>query len=460
MTRELDSFLDQSLSQMKPNSVGANGVGSGGIGVEGALPSDPEVAGELEPLLRAAETLMAVPKPAIPPEAGARIESQLLSAAAANPGLRPAKKPGFRIALPGWRLAYGDVVAVVFVAILALAALLGASARALPGTFLYPFKLATENAWVALAPERSEPALHLLLARRRLSESETLLERGRLEPAVLQDMDYHTGAAIQGVEYLPPALAWPLLEEALEFTAVQHETLSRYVDRAPSEWVAYLETSIEAGDLRNVQIREVASRLGLPQLVALLPELAEIALGEMLKATPTRTVTPTRLPALGDVGESTVTPTATPVPTATPAPTEVPTAAPPPTNTPTAPPTAKPTATAVPTATPTATLAPTATATATLAPTATPVPTPAPTATPVPTSTPTATAVPTSTPTATPTTTYTPTATLTPTQTPTPTGTPSVTPSPTPTKKTPPGLTKTPLPPGRITRTPEPTQIP
>ena len=145
MTRELDSLLDQSLSQMVPSGTGA----------EGALPSDPEVAGELEPLLRVAESLMAVPKPAIPPEAGARIESQLLSAAAANPRLRPTKEPGFRLALPGLRLAYSSLAAAVVVAILAMAVLFGAAADALPGALLYPFKLATEDAWVALAPERS-----------------------------------------------------------------------------------------------------------------------------------------------------------------------------------------------------------------------------------------------------------------------------------------------------------------
>ncbi|NIV29678.1 MAG: hypothetical protein GWN58_09285, partial [Anaerolineae bacterium] len=130
MTRELDSLLDQYLSRLA----------SGAAGPGDALPSDPTVASELEPLLRAAQVLMAIPKPVLPVETRARIESQVLSAAAANPHLRPATNPGFRIALPGLRLAYSDLAAVFLVAILTMAALIGASANALPGTFLYPLK--------------------------------------------------------------------------------------------------------------------------------------------------------------------------------------------------------------------------------------------------------------------------------------------------------------------------------
>nr|NIV29679.1 hypothetical protein [Anaerolineae bacterium] len=78
-----------------------------------------------------------------------------------------------------------------------------------------------------------------------------MLEQGKLEPSVLEDMDYHAGAALRGLEYMPPALAQPVLEDVIEFTAVQRETLSRYVDRAPPELLAHLETSIEAGYVRS-----------------------------------------------------------------------------------------------------------------------------------------------------------------------------------------------------------------
>ena len=270
MKPELDSVLDQSLSQMVPSDAGA-----GSPGVVSALPTDPAVAGELEPILRAAEALMAVPKPVLPAEAGARIESQLLSAAAANPRLRPTKKPSFRIALPRWRWAYSELAAIVFIVVFATAALVGISADALPGNILYPVKLVTENAWMALAPARSEPALHLRFAHRRLSESETLLDQGQLEPSVLEDMDYHTGAALRGLEDLPPALAQPLLEDLQEFTALQQRTLTERLAGAPSDLRVYIEAAIEAGSERTDQILELAGLLGLPELSGVVSALAD-----------------------------------------------------------------------------------------------------------------------------------------------------------------------------------------
>jgi hypothetical protein len=446
MTPEIDSLLDQYIAHLD----------SGGSRAGDVLTSNPEIDGELEPLLHAAQALAEIPKPVVPPETVTRIESRLLSAVAENPGLRPTKKPRFRFALPGLRLAYSDLAAVVLVAILALAVLVGASASSLPGTVLYPLKLATEDAWVALAPARSEPSLHLQIAHRRLSESETLLEQGRLEPSVLEDMDYHAEAAIQGLAYLPPALARPVLEDALEFTAVQRKTLTQYVDRAPPELLTHLQTSIEAGYVRSDQIREIAAVLGLPQLSGLMAELAEPAFTAVPAATSAPTVTPTRVVAAVAVGDASPVPTATPLPTETPAPTN--------TNTPTAVP--PPAATSTPTAVPTATQVPTLTPVPTATPTATAVPTPTPTATGTPTYTPTATptytptATQTHTPTATQTHTPTATSTYTPTVTPTATPTLTETPEPVSTKKTPPGLTKTPMPPGLITRTPTPTQIP
>ncbi|MFN2242271.1 MAG: hypothetical protein ACK2U2_08290, partial [Anaerolineae bacterium] len=142
MKPERDSILEQSLSQL------ASGKAVG----EGALPSDPALADELKPLLQAAETVMAAPKPALSAEASALIESQLLAAAAANPRLRPTQKPSIRFVLPQWRRAYSALTAVFLALVLTMASLVGASADTLPGTALYPLKLATEDAWLWVAP--------------------------------------------------------------------------------------------------------------------------------------------------------------------------------------------------------------------------------------------------------------------------------------------------------------------
>jgi len=76
-------------------------------------------------------------------------------AAAASP---PARQ---RIALPRWGWAFSALAAVLVCILLAVSTIVTASAQALPGSGLYPVKLATEDAWLRLTPERQEPRLHL-----------------------------------------------------------------------------------------------------------------------------------------------------------------------------------------------------------------------------------------------------------------------------------------------------------
>jgi hypothetical protein len=71
MSREITFILEECLSQ----------IAAGEATVQGCLGRYPALAGELEPLLLAAQEMRALPKPGLSPQARARIEARLLDAA-------------------------------------------------------------------------------------------------------------------------------------------------------------------------------------------------------------------------------------------------------------------------------------------------------------------------------------------------------------------------------------------
>jgi hypothetical protein len=225
MNWELDSILEQSISQ----------IAEGKARVESCLLAYPAHADLLEPLLLAAEEMRAIPKPVISPAAKARIESRLFEAAAASGLVRRQRKPLVlpRIALPRWRWAYSALAAMVIVVLLMMTTFVGA-ANALPGSPFYPVKLATEEAWLWLAPARDEPALHLRFAQRRLAEYKELAEQGVYDESVLEAMVAQVDAALDGMEELPPAIALELLDEVAEVVAEQRQVLSGMLAHLPA----------------------------------------------------------------------------------------------------------------------------------------------------------------------------------------------------------------------------------
>ena len=78
--REFDSILEDSLSR----------IASGRADVQDCLAEHPAVAVQLGPMLQAAESLRALPKLSLLPDAKEGIEARLLEAASANPRLVPA----------------------------------------------------------------------------------------------------------------------------------------------------------------------------------------------------------------------------------------------------------------------------------------------------------------------------------------------------------------------------------
>jgi len=348
MNWELDSILEQSISQ----------IAEGKARVESCLLAYPAQADELEPLLLASEELWAAPKPVISPAATARIESQLFEAAAASGLVRRERKPLVlprllpQIVLPTWRWAYSALAAMVVVVLLMTTTFVGA-ANALPGSPFYPVKLATEDAWLWVAPARDEPALHLRFAQRRLEEYKELAEQGVYDEAVLDAMVAHVDAALDGIEELPPAVALVLLDEVAEVVAEQRRVLSGMLADLPA--ASRLQVDRILGDafsqITRVEIlRWAASSYETdvsPELTLTLVPTSTAEPGQILIATFTPTSNlaleeteevpaPTSTVVSGgtEPGEATTTvSTATPVP-----PTKTPTSPPAETKTPTPPP--------------------------------------------------------------------------------------------------------------------------
>jgi len=265
------------------------------------------------------------------------------------------------------------------------AGLVTAASGALPDSQLYPFKLATEDVRLWLAPAQDEPTLHLRFAQWRLGEAQALAERGRFDVTVLTALTEETAAALAGIETLPPKVAEPVLQDVLQVTAEQERVLSALIAGAPAS---------EQGEFARALQASSAHRARALQLMATLRPLEEEEEpGESGQATlapgPTPPASITAWPSwtpeppvpspIPTIADESGTPTGGPQPTTTVglATTPGPTGAPQPTSVPL--PTRAPAATPKPGATtgPTETSRPLET----LEPTETPIP-PAATATP------------------------------------------------------------------------------
>ena len=242
-----------------------------------------------------------------------------------------------RIVLPRWRPAYSAVAAIVIVALLLTTTFVGA-ANALPGSPFYAVKLATEEAWLWVAPKRDEPALHLRFAQRRLDEYQELVERGVYDESVLDAMMAHVDAALDGIEELPPAVALELLDTVADVVAEQQQVLTAMLadPAAGLPAASQLELDRILADTSSRITRVEAMRWAvLTENPGTLPE-------QSLTIVPTETAEPGQILAatatpISEATEDTPTPTSTepgvpagPGPSATPVPTgtEVPPTAP------------------------------------------------------------------------------------------------------------------------------------
>lgn len=402
----LDSVLDTCLQDIQ----------TGKATVDECLSRYPDMASELEPLLRLAERLTAVP--ALQPSSHfvRTTRAQLLK-------LRPPETVPLAVRLGRslrgwlsdllipwqtwqWRRVFLGAMAVFVALFLIAGGTVAASAESLPDHPLYPVKRAVESARLLLAvsPE-SKAMLHVEFAGRRLNEAMAVAQKGQADQA--KDLIQQYGSELLS--------ALVTLEQA----AAQGTSISNVSFELRGR-VAGQQTTVESAG-SALSSDALNSALGVARQV-------DVALAELTESYPGDLALPERPPGLPS---STPTPTLEPkigVPVSSPRPTQVP-----PTERPqTELPRATPSLLVLPTRTPEPHTEPLKLTPIILGATATPAP---PTATPRP-PTPTASEIPTQAP-----------PTSTPTARPaTPTSSP-LSPTPTPRGPTPTEVTPTPQPP-------------
>ncbi|MGQ9584840.1 MAG: DUF5667 domain-containing protein [Anaerolineae bacterium] len=374
-----------------------------------------------------------------------------------------------------------------------------AASQSLPGSPLYPVKLAVERTQVALTFDpAAEARLEMTLAERRLSEVRLLAQTGRGPDVItLHRLDHQWNTSLQAIASAGDPEATALLRQALQVLSQERASLSHLLTQAAPEVQEKLTITLALTEETELAIRKALAdppefyrTYGRPTATpapsarshSLKPGSSPTATTQPPPPTPSPTLLPpapptqppatTRPPDTGEEPPSRTRkdppgPPPAPTPTETPRPEpRYPTPTVAPTEPPPTPTRARPTRPFNPSPTQASTPTPTQASTPTWTPSSTPFPTP--TSTDLPTREPTPTEWPTCEPTPTPTPTGvrldpTPTRTVGPTLPPptpeeTPEPTPTVTPHATPrlARPTPPAFTPT----ARPTKPPPPTYPP
>ncbi len=139
---------------------------SQGESLESCLEGYPDIKDELRVLLETAQMLEGAFSIEVEEETRQRVWSKV------EGSLRERAKPRTSVWLPRWAFALGAVVVVI-------GSLVGFSTSSLPGTLLYPVKMATEEVRLAFAfsPE-AKLKLEAELVDRRIGEIATLAQKG------------------------------------------------------------------------------------------------------------------------------------------------------------------------------------------------------------------------------------------------------------------------------------------
>jgi len=239
-----------------------------GRSVEQCLHLYPEVAGDLEPLLRVASDLRELPKAEPRPAA---LRTALLRAGAALPResdiQRGRRAPGL---LRRWRspvrvaaLRLAAAAAVVLALTLGLST---ASARSVPGDLLYPIKLVTERVTFALATSTDRRAeLHLSFADSRLDElMRTSQADGRIDPTLLKRLLEHATLALEDATPLPDERYRQILGRVDAFNTYQKRVFERLQPVVQADDTQLLASAISVCDERERWIRRTWTRYDVP----------------------------------------------------------------------------------------------------------------------------------------------------------------------------------------------------
>ena len=225
MKENLDNVLDERLTQLL---------------AEDETLEESLTQPELEPLLRLAGEIEALPRPEPNPRALRATQARLREAAILKK--EKARRGGLFLSWltdPRVSLAFTRVMAVVVVVAVIGFGTVAASADSLPHSPLYPVKRTSERVQLFLTLSPGGKAhLHLFFAERRLNETMELMSCCQsVDDAILMSMLEETDTAIKIICTLPTPEAQPLLDRAAELTAYQHDCLSQMRGEiATNEW--------------------------------------------------------------------------------------------------------------------------------------------------------------------------------------------------------------------------------
>jgi hypothetical protein len=252
MFEDLENVLDECFDAL-----------AAGGSVDECLERHPELASELEPLLRLGQTLKSVPSPK---PSQAALHAALVRVGSAERRENASRPSSPRPRLPRWLalppVALRAVAAATFI-LLSIWGVGTVSARAQPGDLLYPLKLATDRVWFGLTlhPEgRAE--LRLTFADARLAELvQGEAESGGVSPALLEKLLHEAERALDELHDVPDARFELFLKRLGHFNAYQQETLAELAKRAPSTHLPSLQRAIGLCEERRRWIRQTELKM-------------------------------------------------------------------------------------------------------------------------------------------------------------------------------------------------------
>lgn len=330
---------------------------------------------ELHELLDTSASLLPLRQLAVPPtRSKAANRARLLSEAVRQreTGRRQAALGGLGVPAKLRRGLLGVVLSLALLLVVGSGAV-SAAAGSLPGSPLYPLKLAVEDARLTLAfspPARTQ--LYMRFASERTAEMVRLATAGRpVSETVVARMAQHLQGALHAAEAVGGQVQHELLQQVIETSNAQREILTRASTEAPPETQAMLDAGAAVAEEASRQAQEALQNLlppaitptpawtntstpvpSEPPVVAPADSPTPIASHTVASPTPSDTLrSPTPRPTY--IGTPSLTPTVTPQPPTTPG--QKPTHTPRPTRTPSATPipvTPKPSDTPEPTHTP------------------------------------------------------------------------------------------------------------
>ncbi len=225
---------------------------------------------QLEPLLRLAGEIKALPRPEPNLRALRATQSRVREAAMLKK--EEARRGGLFLSwLTGQRvlLAFTRALAVVTVVAVIGLGTVAASADSLPHSPLYSVKRTSERVQLFLTfSPGSKAHLHLSFAERRLNETMGLMSCCRsVDDAILTSMLEETDTAIKIICTLPTPEAEPLLNRAAELTAYQHDCLRQIRGEVVTDEWCTLDEAISTCGCYEQVLEEIIPDVHQPTVV-------------------------------------------------------------------------------------------------------------------------------------------------------------------------------------------------